>query len=45
MLAGKQWVFETTDRDGVTVRMSKDTYESHLPIHPEIADYIEEAGC
>jgi hypothetical protein len=38
-----EWFFETKDRDGVTVRMSKATYEKHLPMHPEIADYVEEA--
>lgn len=38
-----EWLFETKDRNGVTVRMSKDTYERHLPARPEIAHYIEEA--
>ena len=43
MVVRMEWIFETKDREGVIVRMSKDTYERHLPIHPEIADYIEEA--
>lgn len=37
------YVFETKDRYGVTVRLSRHTYECHLVYHPEIADYIEEA--
>jgi len=38
-----EWLFETKDRDGITVRMSKATYDKHLPIHPEIAHYVQEA--
>lgn len=36
-------LFEAKDRDGVVVRMSRETYERHLPTRPEMADYIEEA--
>lgn len=38
-----KWLFEVRDRNNVPVRMSKATYDKHLPKHPEIADYIEEA--
>ena len=37
------YVFETKDRYGVTVRLSRHTYECHLVYRPEMADYIEEA--
>jgi len=38
-----EWLFETKDRNGVVVRMSRETYERHLPTRPEMADYVAEA--
>lgn len=39
----EELVFEVRDRHGTLVRLRKSVYEKHLPKHPEMADYIEEA--
>lgn len=35
--------FEVRDRKGRPVQLRADVYERHLPKHPEMADYLEEA--
>ena len=40
----EETVFETTDRLGRRVRYRKVIYERHIPEHPEMADYLEEAA-
>ena len=36
-------VFEVKDRRGRLVRLRETVYLRHLPTHPEMADYLEEA--
>ena len=36
-------MFQITDAFGNTIRLTRWTYESHLAVHPEIADYLAEA--
>ena len=37
------FIFETKDRQGRAVRLTKRNFENHVKTHPEIRDYIEEA--
>lgn len=39
----EQIKFEVRDRQGRVVRLREAVYHRHLPEHPEMGDYIEEA--
>jgi len=42
-MAQPRYVFSIRDWQGRTVQLTENTYSSHLPVHPEIAAYIQEA--
>ena len=42
-MPSEEFVFDVLDFKGRRVRLTRRTFENHLPIHPEISEYLEEA--